>query len=148
MADAESIPGGRVSLPSNLQQQQAVWRRGCVLAGAFSFVAILALSVPLYLAHQRPCLNAPPERINPNTASLASLVRLPSIGKARALDIMDCRDHHQQDGPAFQSPQDLEQIRGIGPKTVANIAPWLTFEQEPRMNTKGKNGPQITQVEK
>jgi competence protein ComEA len=98
-------------------------------------VALLALSVPLYFAHQRPCLNAPPERINPNTASLASLVRLPNIGKARALDIMDYRDHHQQDEPAFQSPQGLEQIRGIGPKTVANIAPWLTFEEEPRMDT-------------
>jgi DNA uptake protein ComE-like DNA-binding protein len=71
-----------------------------------------------------------PERINPNTAVIGSLVRLPGIGKARALDILHYRQTQTDaaDGPVFSTPDDLQAIGGIGPKTAENIAPWLTFE--------------------
>jgi DNA uptake protein ComE-like DNA-binding protein len=87
--------------------------------------------------HQRPFLNAAAERINPNTASVASLVRLPGIGRARALDIVHYRDNQHTEKVVFSSPQDLENIKGIGPKTAQNISPCLVFEEsEPQMNTK------------
>jgi competence ComEA-like helix-hairpin-helix protein len=111
---------------SEQQQARRLWFRGCVLAGIAGWAAVLVLSVNFYRAHQRPFLDVPPERINPNTASVASLVRLPGIGKARAMDIIDYRDH-QPNEPVFQSPQDLEKIRGIGPKTAEKLAPWLMF---------------------
>lgn len=73
-----------------------------------------------------------PERINPNTAAIGSLVRLPGIGKARALDILHYRQSQTDaaDGPVFTTPDDLQAIRGIGPKTAEKLAPWLTFEDE------------------
>lgn len=70
-----------------------------------------------------------PERINPNTAPLGSLVRLEGIGRARALDIIHFRQSHEVDGAAFKTANDLQAIRGIGPKTVAKLSPWLGFEE-------------------
>ena len=94
---------------------------------------MLALAVMLTaacLAHRRPLLKAASQRINPNTASVASLVRLPGIGKARAMDIIHYRQNQKPDEPVFQSAQDLESIHGIGPKTTESLEPWLTFETE------------------
>ncbi|MHC4291661.1 MAG: ComEA family DNA-binding protein [Planctomycetota bacterium] len=82
------------------------------------------------MAQQHPCLDASPPRINPNTASVASLVRLPGVGKARAMDIIYYRQNQKQAGPAFISTRDLQNIRGIGPKTADKISPWLIFETE------------------
>jgi competence ComEA-like helix-hairpin-helix protein len=71
------------------------------------------------------------ERINPNDASIASMVRLPGIGISRAEAIVACRDDlSKEDGNsrAFRSCDDLQKVRGIGPKTVQNIGQWLKFE--------------------
>ena len=125
MTDSDFMPHNKNL--SRIEQQAAkqLWLRGCVLAGVLGFVAGGMLSVNLYRAQQRPELDVMPERINPNTASIASLVRLPGIGRARALDVVHYRQQHEE--PVFQSPRDLEKIHGIGPKTSANLAPWLVF---------------------
>ncbi len=71
------------------------------------------------------------ERINPNDASIASMVRLPGIGIARAEAIVVYReDLIKEDGGGrvFRSSDDLQKVRGIGPKTVQNISKWLKFE--------------------
>lgn len=70
-------------------------------------------------------------RINPNTASVGSLVRLPGVGLTRAGAIVAFRDQFAEEGGegvAFRSPSDLQQIRGIGPKTVEGLVPWLRFD--------------------
>ena len=70
-------------------------------------------------------------RINPNDASAASLVRLPGIGIGKAGAIVAYRDNFsEQDGnsPAFRNRDDLQKVKGIGPKTVQNISKWLKFE--------------------
>jgi len=70
-------------------------------------------------------------RINPNDAPIESLVRLPGIGVSRAGAIVDYRDKFaDKDGgnPVFQSCNDLQKVRGIGPKTVQNISEWVKFE--------------------
>lgn len=71
----------------------------------------------------------PHEKINPNTAPVGSLIRLPGIGLTRARAIAAYRDvvRQQTDGMAFAGPEDLEQIKGIGPKTAQDIAEWLEF---------------------
>jgi len=71
------------------------------------------------------------ERINPNDASSASLVRLPGIGVSRAAAIVACRENFsEQNGnkPAFKNCDDLQKVKGIGPKTAQNISQWLKFE--------------------
>lgn len=119
------------SLTCSEQKQRAqLWLRGCILTGAIGLLAVSVMSADLYMAQQHPFLDVQPQRINPNTASVASLVRLPGVGKARAMDIIYYRQNQKQAGPAFISTRDLQNIRGIGPKTAEKISPWLIFETE------------------
>ncbi len=70
-------------------------------------------------------------RINPNEAPVVSLVRLPGIGVSRAGAIVAYRENFggkEGGSPAFRSSNDLQKVKGIGPKTVQNISEWLKFE--------------------
>ena len=70
-------------------------------------------------------------RINPNNAPEASLMRLPGIGMGKAKAIIAYRtDFRRRTGnsDAFRNCEDLQKIKGIGPKTVKNINEWLKFK--------------------
>ena len=67
-----------------------------------------------------------PMRLNPNTAPAEALALLPGIGPVRARAIVEFREQHA--GEPFHSGDDLQQVRGIGPKTAARIAPLLRFD--------------------
>ena len=65
------------------------------------------------------------DRIDPNSATEASLIRLYRIGPARAGSIIQYRNQH---GPeAFKTAGDLTRIKGIGPATVSTIASELSL---------------------
>lgn len=84
-----------------------------------------------YVDSGQSCEISLESRINPNDAPIESLVRLPGIGIARAGAIVEYRERFGgKDGgyPVFQSCNDLQKVRGIGPKTVQNISEWLKFE--------------------
>jgi hypothetical protein len=71
------------------------------------------------------------ETINPNTAPVGSLIRLPGIGLTRARAIAAHRDAVRDatgERIAFRVSDDLQQIKGIGPKTATDIAVWLGFD--------------------
>jgi len=71
------------------------------------------------------------EKINPNTASVPSLLRLPNIGVIRANAIVAYRRQFTQTGRdrrAFENCDDLLKVHGIGPKTAAGISKWLEFK--------------------
>ncbi len=63
------------------------------------------------------------EKIDPNTASLASLRRLSMIGPVKAEAIVAYR----QAGHVFTSAEDLQNVSGIGPATVKRIRKHLVF---------------------
>ena len=70
-------------------------------------------------------------RINPNVAPAPSLARLPGLGFTRAGAIEAYRSSfsgQQDDKQAFRDCNDLDKVKGIGPKTVQNISQWLKFE--------------------
>jgi competence ComEA-like helix-hairpin-helix protein len=70
-------------------------------------------------------------RINPNEASAASLMRLPGVGLARANEIIEYREKFRQNGGddlAFRNCNDLQKVKGIGPKTAKGMCEWLKFE--------------------
>ena len=60
-------------------------------------------------------------QIDINQADWAELTLLPTVGEALAKRIVEYRDTH---GP-FQRPSDLRKVRGIGPKTLDRIQPYL-----------------------
>jgi competence protein ComEA len=59
-------------------------------------------------------------KIDIRTANQDELILLPGIGEKRAQDIIDYRTAHP-----FQSVNDLLEIKGIGPKTLAKLLPRL-----------------------
>ena len=75
-------------------------------------------------------------RINPNNAPAASLVRLPGIGPSKAAAIVAYRSDfakQKPNRPAFSDADDLQKVRGIGPKTVKNISGWLKFDDKDKL---------------
>src|SRR5262249_46493141 len=68
----------------------------------------------------------PKEPININRAPAEELQRLPGIGSKLSQQIVDER----QNGP-FQSVEELRRVRGIGPKTIERLRPYVTTENKP-----------------
>ncbi len=97
-------------------------------AGSFAVAFVVAAVLTCLLASLLPSPSTSSGRIlataiNPNTAPVQSLVRLPGIGPGRAEAIINFRDR-----TLFDSPNDLRRVKGIGPKTVGRIGPSLNFE--------------------
>jgi len=102
-------------------------------------ILLLLLAVRLALNPQKipenaAMINSPPDRladkIDPNLAAESELAAIPDLGEIRAAAIVQYRQNFQLTHPnqaAFRQLSDLEQIRGIGPSTAANLSPYLIF---------------------
>jgi DNA uptake protein ComE-like DNA-binding protein len=82
------------------------------------YAAALALEAEEALAASGP------EAIDPNAAGRAAWDRLPGIGPVTAIAIVEHRAAH---GP-FRGPGDLLEVRGIGPRTLEKLQPFLAWE--------------------
>jgi competence protein ComEA len=60
-------------------------------------------------------------RIDINTADWPEIAQLPGIGETLAQRIVEVRNARGR----FQSPRDLQQVRGIGALTLKRIVPYL-----------------------
>ncbi len=106
---------------------------------AFAFVIAVSVCVlfsvcflvPGFAGLRQPYEIRLESRINPNDAPLASLVRLPGIGIGRAGAIVAYRENFSEKNgncSAFRNCEDLQKVKGIGPKTAEKICEWLKFE--------------------
>ena len=59
-----------------------------------------------------------------NAASVDELQRLPAIGPKTAARIVQYRRQH---GP-FETLEDLQQVRGVGPRTIEKLRPLTVLE--------------------
>ena len=104
-----------------------------------SLVALISLSVVLSAVSLAGYLKANSSsadfvfenKINPNTAVEASLTRLPGIGTVKAKQIVIYRSNFPaegNEGHAFKTVSDLDNVPGIGPGTINNIYKLLKFD--------------------
>lgn len=73
------------------------------------------------------------DRIDPNTADAVTLAALPQVGPKRAADIIAHREQFVARHPgkrAFEKPEDLLRIRGIGVAMQRQLSPYLIFGAE------------------
>jgi hypothetical protein len=74
-----------------------------------------------------------PQRIDPNTATLEELARLPHIGEITAGKIITYRDARKAtaaDGIVFRAPSDLDSVPGVGKKLIEQMEPFLEFPDD------------------
>ena len=75
-----------------------------------------------------PCLGCNPlilgQPLNINKAPIQHLIGLPNIGEKRAKDIVS----HRIKFGDFKRLEDLDAVRGIGPKTLARLQPYIVME--------------------
>ncbi|MFP4052329.1 MAG: helix-hairpin-helix domain-containing protein [Phycisphaerae bacterium] len=114
------------------------WKRSdaaCLLALALLVVVLHGvhrLRQPVVTAaHELPTfpqkLTAARERIDPSTAPLASLVRLPGVGPSIARNIIAYRREH---GPeSLANPRDLLKVPNIGPYRLKRMSPFLRYDR-------------------
>ena len=83
-------------------------------------------------------------RIDPNVADWSELVRLPGIGETLAKRIVAYRQQEavrMGQEPVFSRLEDLDAVRGIGPKTLAKMADYLSFPGPADGSTSQRLGP-------
>lgn len=65
-------------------------------------------------------------QLDPNVATAEEMMLLPDIGPVLAAAIVDYRESCTTQ-PAFAAADDLRAVRGLGPKRVAGMRPYLRF---------------------
>jgi hypothetical protein len=119
-------------LHSSQTMQRRVQVSAFVLGAIICFVLSFGMVVRHWLWGERVLEVSFEERINPNDASVASLMRLPGLGAARAAAIVEYRENALRAGATnivFGDCNDMVKVKGLGPKTVAGMSRWLEFRQ-------------------
>jgi len=109
-----------------------------VLLAASGRVGQVRLCDQLPLNHPQR-VKAAAERIDPNTATVASLRRLPGVGETIAGRIVEFRRSHG--GMSFRQPSDLAVVNRIGPAMVRKLEPYLEFPAGPPASTQTASPP-------
>jgi competence protein ComEA len=116
--------------PSPRQPPWLLRRSDQAVLGALAFLALAGLAALLFPPRQPASelveLDQLSEgaihfQIDLNQADWPELAQLPGVGETLARRIVE---HRQTHGP-FQRPEDLCDVRGIGPKTLDRIRPHL-----------------------
>jgi competence protein ComEA len=102
-------------LVGGLIQRQSIFRPGFLVGGADS------AEIALFQARAAYVIDPAQVKIAINDADAHELTALPGIGPVKAAAIVEYREIH---GP-FRQASDLQQVKGIGPKTVAKIHPLI-----------------------
>ena len=114
-----------------------------LLAVLFAIVAVY-LGVRLFIDRSHIPDPQPPrgdrwadlaDRIDPNSADWTELAALPTLGEKRARAIVAKRDEIRSLNPtkiAFERPEDLYRVTGLGVSMVEQLKPYLRFARRRR----------------
>ena len=119
------------------------WRRANVIACAVLGVLVLGIVAWQWsgrghnlgpgVSVEQEMVEKASAKLDPNTANEAELMSLPGIGPALAGSIVSYREEFLKGnggkGQAFGSWEDLQKVRGIGPKKSEKVGPFLDFAE-------------------
>ncbi len=110
--------------------QNPYWLRFYLWAIPASALLTLCFAMPSFIPNAEDKHFTVEYRLNPNTASAGSLAQLPAIGKVKAAKITEYRKNviDSTGKKAFEDINDLQKVKGIGPKTAEKIKNHLVFE--------------------
>jgi hypothetical protein len=135
-----------------VQPSGRVWLLSCLIAyvalgGVLGVALRQRAGEPVIVDEPPRTVNGPDavapieSRLDPNAAEWYDLTRLPRVGEGLARRIVAYREARilewrsdQPDAttdpvpPVFRKPEDLLPIKGIGPKTLEQIRPYLRFD--------------------
>ncbi len=106
---------------------ELAWPRSAQVTTAFLLgVAVTLLGVHAWSASgggARPSdlQAAPAYRVDLNQAPRAELLQLPGVGPA----LVERIEAHRRERGGFRSVDELTEVRGIGPATLARLRPWV-----------------------
>lgn len=137
-ADRPPVPASRGHAPMTLPSAVAGPRtepptppEPCLLILASLWIVMAIVALPVLAPAGAPA-NAVPtaSNINPNLAPWWELTALPRIGQGVAREIVRYRESAGGDAASvFAAVSDLARVRGIGPKTLQRIGPYLHFDR-------------------
>ena len=117
-----------------------------------AFITLGLLAYSFYFASTRGQFVAMPQPVmgdraaellctlDPNAATEVELAMIPNIGPVRAAQIVAYRRRAESGGiVAFQVPEDLLKIRGIGRTLLQQYRPYLRFPSESAMQAKDRD---------
>jgi len=87
-----------------------------------------APAVPAPAPTAEPWKPGAAHKLNINTATQAELELLPQVGPAMAKKILEYREKHGR----FKTARELDNIKGIGVKTLEKLLPLVTVDSEPK----------------
>jgi competence protein ComEA len=122
-------PGALSDKKENEMLKNKVLNR--VFAAAIACAVAAVLSSGMAQAAAKP---GPSGKVNINTATSEQLTTLPGVGEKLATRIIEYR----QKAGGFKSTQELMNVRGIGEKSFAKLAPHLTVGSGPQRPASGK----------
>lgn len=108
-----------------------LWMASIVLLVSFTHHWPKTQTIPKSMLITSQKISELKSTINPNNTSWASLARLPGFGRQKARNLIKYRQQYKaannQKNP-FNSAEDLQKVKGIGPKTVDKIRKYITFQ--------------------
>ena len=127
-------PGGQPPEPFGWTRRQRA-ALGVLLTLLLGFLAYQAAQRPARLGEPMPAGNADfhlARTLDPNTAALEDLTRVPYLGPRLAAALVAYRDSHPASAlPLFGTADDLSRIPGFNKAVVTQIAPYLDFPDPP-----------------
>ena len=108
-----------------------------LLACLLVYLVIRLILNPAYVSDPQPLkpsrYDELADRIDPNTADWQTLAALPALGEKRAKTIVEYRESFVKEHPdhlAFEEPEDLLLVRGIGNAMLATLRPYMLFPSD------------------
>lgn len=117
--------------PPTPERRRGIFDRAQQAAAAASVAAVLVVMAAWWVVQgglrgrmidlERAPRQQAAYQVDANAAAWPELAQMPGIGPTLAHRIVESRQQH---GP-FRDPEDLMRVRGIGPKTLERMRPYL-----------------------